>query len=236
MLTLGEVQEADKAVMAALGLPLEFLYGGLTKAGMEGTLVLIQNQLQAHADALSEYLDWYDGWFSRYLGWGLTPMSFLPVQLVKDSESKQAITQLAMGQSPVVSLNTMNERLELELDFEKERERRMEEALAEARLQANIQNKMKQMQQSLAAQAQAQAQGQAGLNYDPQAVIGKAEEIVQSFAQMDEGTKRSTLHDLQVTDYVMYSVVVQRMEQQQIVQQHQAMQQMQGGGQPPGGA
>ena len=56
LLTLGEVQEAEKNIVAALGIPIEFLYGGLTGSGMEATLRLIENQLETHINDLLDFL------------------------------------------------------------------------------------------------------------------------------------------------------------------------------------
>ncbi len=60
LLTLGEVQEAEKNIVAALGIPIEFLYGGLTGSGMEATLRLIENQLESHINDLLGLLQWMD--------------------------------------------------------------------------------------------------------------------------------------------------------------------------------
>jgi hypothetical protein len=46
---------------------------------------------------------------------------------------------------------------------------------------------------------------------------------------MDEGMKKSRLHQLQVEDLVMYAVVIQRLEQAQTSNQQQAKSQMAGG-------
>jgi hypothetical protein len=51
--------------------------------------------------------------------------------------------------------------------------------------------------------------------------------------QMDPGSRKSQLSSLQAEDYVMYSVVIQRLEQMQLDQKNQAMQQMQGQMGPP---
>jgi hypothetical protein len=66
------------------------------------------------------------------------------------------------------------------------------------------------------------------LTYDQQAVIGQADGIAQQFMQMDPGTRKSQLASLQAEDYVMYSVVIQRLEQLQLDQKNQAYAQSQG--------
>jgi hypothetical protein len=68
LLTLGEQQEAEKNIVAALGIPMEFLYGGLTKSGMEATLRMIENQLQTHINDLKDLIQWVDDSCAKFLG------------------------------------------------------------------------------------------------------------------------------------------------------------------------
>lgn len=232
MLTLGEVQEADKAIMASLGIPQEFLYGGLTKAGMEGTLRLIENQLQNDADQANNLLQWYTDKFSAYLGWERIETGLTPLKMVDDTEIKQILLNLATGAtggSTPVSLTTAMEKIGINL--QDEREKRLQEQLDEMRFNQKVQAEVTKLQNTLSQQVAAQVAGAAGLNYDQQAVISKADGLAQQFMGFDEGTRRSQLHDLQVTDYVMYSVVVQRLEEMQNSQMHDMQAQTQG--QPP---
>ena len=109
------------------------------------------------------------------------------------------------------------------------------------RFQQDLQAEVKKMQNTLAQQVQAQmAQGQQPLQYDQQAVIGAADDQVQQLMQMDPGMRRSQLHQLQIEDYVLYSVVINRLHDQQTVSNRQAIDSANGGGagaaQPPANA
>ena len=231
MLTLGELQEAEKNIMAALGVPQEFLYGGLTKSGMEATLRLIENQTQNDADDMNDLLQWYTDKISKFLGWERTDTSLTPLKMVDDTETKQTLISLATGASPIVSLTTMAERLGIDLD--RERDKRLQEALDEAKFQQKLQVEMQKMQNTLAQQVQQQATSGQGLNYDQQAVIAQADNIAQQLMQLDPNTRRSQMHSLQTEDAVMYAVVVQRLEDAQNAQTAQAKAQTQGMGGVP---
>jgi hypothetical protein len=222
MLTIGELQEAEKSIMAALGIPQEFLYGGLTKAGMEATLRLIQNQTQGHADDMNDLLQWYTDQMSRFLGWEKIEAKLTPLKMVDDTESKQMLINMATGQTghQYVSMTTVCDRLDIDLD--EEREKRLQETLDEARHQMRVQNEVKKLQNNLAQQVQAQANNAQGLNYDQQAVIAQADQIVQQLMGLDPGSRRSQMHSLQAEDAVMYAVVVQRLEDMQNQQGAQA--------------
>jgi hypothetical protein len=235
MLTLGEVQEAEKNIMAALGIPPEFLFGGITKAGMEGQLRIIENMLLGHSDDLNDLLQWLADKMAKFLGWERIDVKLSPLKMVDDTETKQQIINMATGangQAPVVSMTTMAERLGL--DLSEERDKRKQEALDEAKFQQELQSEVQKLQNTLAQQVQQQIQGVQGLSYDQQAVIGKADEIVQQLNGIDQNTRKSQLHALQVEDAVMYAVVIQRMEALRNAENAQLrMQAEQGGGAQP---
>lgn len=239
MLTLGEVQEAEKNIMAALGLPPEFLFGGLTKAGMEGNLRLIENQTQNHADDMNALLSWYVDQLSRYLGWERIDASLTPIKLIDDDANKNLLIGMAIpqeGGQKRVSMTTIYDRLGI--DGKKEQELIKQEALNDMRMQNELQFEQAKMQQTLQAQVQATMQGQAGLAYDPTAVHQQAMQVAQQLAGLDDGTRRSQLHQMKTTDYVMYACVIQVLEDQQTAQTQLAKSQVeqQTGGVPGGGA
>jgi hypothetical protein len=49
LLTLGEVKDAEDNIIAAMGIPREFLYGGLSFTGSAITLRMLENQLETYA-------------------------------------------------------------------------------------------------------------------------------------------------------------------------------------------
>jgi len=227
MLTLGEVQEAEKNIMAALGIPAEFLFGGLTKAGMEGTLRMIETQLQGHTDDMNTLLQWYADQFASFLGWDRVDVKLTPLKMVEDTETKQLLLGLATGANgmpQVASLSTLASRLGI--DLTEEREKRKQEALDELRFQQELERDRAKLQNTLAQQVQAQISGAAGLQYDPQQVMAKADEAAAQMMQMDSTQRRSELHRLQTEDFVMYACVVSRLEDLRNQQLQQAAQQV----------
>jgi len=236
LLTLGEVQEADKAIIAAMGVPPEFLYGGLTKAGMEGNLRMIQNQLQSDTDSLNDLLQWYTDRVAKFLGWERIETELLPLKMVDDTETKQMMISFATGQAgaQMVSMTTVAEHIGFDLD--EEREKRLQEQLDETRHQMKVQAEVQKLQNTLSQQVQTQAAAQSGqgLGYDQQKVIAAADGIVQQLMQTDPGSRRSQLHSLQMEDMVLYAVVIQRLEDAQNQQTQQAKSQMGAGGAPQG--
>lgn len=225
LLSLGEVQEAEKNIVAALGIPIEFLYGGLTGQGMEATLRLIENQLETHINDIKDLLQWVDDNCAKFLGWERIAVDMKPFRMTDDTVQKQTLIQMWMQGiqtgAPIVSNQTIAELNQI--DLAQEEERIKQEALDRVRQQQDIQIEVDKIQNNMAAQIMAQAQQAAGgAGYNPQQVIAEADQIVGRLLTLDEGTKKSELHSLQMEDYVLYSVVVQRLEHHNTLQKNQA--------------
>jgi hypothetical protein len=220
LLTLGEVKEAEDGIIAAMGIPREFIYGGLSFTGSAITLRMLENQLLTYTSELNELLQWVCDRSMKILGWGQMNVELVEFKLIDDVQQKQLMLQLNQGGQQLISNTTVAELNDF--DLKKERDRRLQEQLDEVRFQQEMNLKVQKLQQSLAQQVQQQAMMGQGLQYDQQKVISDADNIVQQLMGVDPGTRRSQLHALQVEDFVMYSVVIQRLEQMQTSQAQEA--------------
>ena len=214
-----EIQRAEDNIIASMGFPKEFVYGGLSFTGSSVTLRMLENQLESSVFQINRLLKWVADSLGLYMGWPELEVKLGDFKMVDDIQQKQLIMQL-FGQQ-VVSKTTVAETHSIDLPEEQERVKN--EMITDARMQQEIQFEMEKLQQDLAQQAKSMAQqGQPpGLNYDQQAVIAQAEGLATEFLNMDDGTRRSQLSALQAEDYVMYSVVIQRMEQLRLDQSRQ---------------
>jgi len=221
LLTLGEIQEAERSIIASLGIPQEFLYGGLTRSGMEATLRLIENQLETHINDLKDLLQWISDSCAKFLGWQKIKVDMTPFKLTDDFTQKQFILQLYMqGQQSgrqIISDSTVA-RLN-GIDIDKEEDLIKQEALASVRRQQELTNEINKIQSNAAQQSQAAAQQ--GTTYNQQQIIAQADQIVQQLLYMDNSLRKSNLEALKVEDFVLYSVVIQRLETQQSTLQGQ---------------
>ena len=221
LLTLGEVKDAEDNIIAAMGIPREFLYGGLSFTGSAITLRMLENQLQTYTNHLNDQLNWIILQVSKVLGWHVVEGEFTPFKLIDDTQQKQMIMQLnQMNQS--ISTTSL---LELhDMDIWEERKKRKQEQLDEARMSMELQKELQKLQTTLAQQAsqEAAAGGGSGLSYNPQQVIARAEEILSTLSQMDQGTARSHMDHLSQEDPVMYAVVKDRKDTQDQMAKQQA--------------
>lgn len=212
LLTLGELQEAEKSIVLSLGVPMEFLSGGLGQTRGEITLRMIENQLQTHIENLNTLVQWVERKIALFMGWESVRMRLADFKMIDDVENKQLKLQLWSQQ--LMSNSSIAEMLDIDLDHE--RKQRREDTLADARAEQETQIALQKQQQSLSAQAQQQAmQGQGQLSYDQQSIISHADEIAMDLAQYDQGTQTSRLDSLKGEDGVMYAVVRWRLEQMQ---------------------
>lgn len=223
LLVLGEIEMAENNIIAGMGLPREFLFGGLSFTGSSVTLRMLENQLLTHAKDLNDYLQWIADKIGDYMGWQRVNVALVPFKFIDDVQQTSMLMQLDQVYG-FLSKGYWAERHEV--DLEKEAERQMQEQLDDQRRQLELQKELETLQNSLAQQAQGAASGGAGLNYDQQVVIGEAQALAQQLAQMDDTMKRSNLSALQSEDFVMYSVVVQMLEQFRTTQMAEARAQM----------
>lgn len=240
LMTLGEVQAAEDNIIAAMGLPKEFIYGGFSAMGSGIQLRVLENQLVHQTGDLNDLLQWITDKSAKQLGRGSCQVSLAPFRFIDDVQQKALLLQLNMADpttGPWLSQRTLGEAFDI--DPTDEREWRQQEALDAARAAMKLQTEMQKLQNNLGAQARSQAaMGQQPMSYDQQAVIAQADQIVQQMAGMDEGSRRSQMHALQSEDLVMYAVVKERLETQNTLQNHEAITAMrqQGAGDPAGGA
>ena len=85
-----------------------------------------------------------------------------------------------------------------------------------------VEQEVKKIQENAALEAEQMADQQGPQGYNQQQIISQAENLVQELMGLDQGTRKSKLHELEVTDYVMYSVVIQRLESLQQTDKQQA--------------
>lgn len=212
LLTLGEVKEAEEDIIVGLGVPREFLYGGLTLAGSGVSLRMLENQLETDAAEQNGQLRWIIKQVSAILDWKPVKAKFVPFKLVDDTEQKMAMFQLQQILGGKISDDTMG--MPFKVDPAKEREKKMQEQLDDMRMQMELQRKQQKLMTSASQVAQTEAANGQGLGYNPQAVIAAADQVVQQLSSMDPGTRQSQMDHLSQEDPVMYAVVKERMEAQ----------------------
>lgn len=233
LMTLGEIKEAEDNIIAALGIPREFHYGGLTLAGSGISLRLLENQLETDAAQQNDQLEWIIEQVASVLRWKPVRAKFVPFKLVDDTEQKAALMQLQQVLGAPLSKDTML--TPYNIDLAAEREKIKQESLDQLRGDLELQRAQQRIMTSASQQAQQAAMQGQGLGYNPQAVLAQADQMVQQLSSMPPGDRKSQMDHLSQEDPVMYAVVKDRMETQATMLRQQAVSQATQGqqGQPP---
>lgn len=228
LLTLGEVQEAEKNIVLSLGVPMEFITGGLGQTRGEITLRQIENQLQTHIEDLNDLIQWIEDKASRFLNYKTIRVRLADFKMIDDVENKQML--FSMWQAQKVSDTRMAEALNL--DLEAERKQMIEDKLADARAQMKLQTQMDKLQNSLSSKAQqmsAQSQQGGPPQYDQQQMRAMAEQTLEPLLQLDEGSQQSRLDALEGEDWPLYCMVRDLLQQAKTDQNAQAVAESRGG-------
>lgn len=226
LMTISEVQEAEKNIILSMGVPPEFLTGGLGNNKGEITLRMLENQLQTHIEDLNKLVAWLERRLSTFLCYQSVPTRMADFKLLDDMEQKQML--FSLWQAGKLDDSRMFE--SLDIDPKLTRERRKQETIDETRMQMETQAAVQKLQSSLAAQAQQKAMQGQGTSYNIQAVVQAAQEHAMQLGSLDEGMRKSELASLQSSDPVMYACVVQQLEQINTSQEAQARSQVRQGG------
>ena len=223
LLTLGEIKEAEEEIIAGMGIPREFLYGGLSFTGSSITLRMLENQLETYTANLNEQLNWIISQSANILGWKPAEAKYMPFKLIDDTMQKQTVLQLAQTTMQISNSTLFDLH---DIDINEERKKRLQEALDETRFQMDLQRETTKIQTSLSEQAHLEAQSGTGLGYNPQAVLAQAEGLVDQIAAMDPSMQRSTMSQLSQEDAVMYAVVKDRWQTRKSMENQQALAQV----------
>ncbi len=238
LMTLGEVQTAEDNIIAALGIPKEFIYGGFSAMGSGIQLRVLENQLIQQTGDLTDLLQWITDSVARLLGWATIEADLAPFKLVDDVQQKQmllSLNQTSADGQPWVSQHTIG--AAFEIVPEDERDLLKQEALDKIRFQQEIQQEVSKMQNTLSQQVQTQQMmGQQSMTYDPNALMQQAQPLAEQLMQFDPGTRQSQLRALKVKDYGLHAVVSSLISDQTTAQNAEAIAQYrQGGGAAAGG-
>jgi hypothetical protein len=226
LLTLGELQQAEENIVLSLGVPIEFLKGGLGQTRGEITLRMIENQLRVHIENLNGLIEWTEERASSFLRWASVPMKLADFKMVDDSENKQLTAQMwAAGK---ISDSTMADAIDKDLTHE--RKQRRQDALDDARAETETQLAIQKQQQSLSLQSRQQAmRSSGGQSYDPAQVFAANTPLAEELVGMDPGTRQSRLDQIKTEDGVAYAVLRVLLEQIQQNQEAEMKAQTRGG-------
>jgi hypothetical protein len=217
-----EIEQLEANIANSLGIPIEFIKGGLSYTAQGSSLRLLENQLARLAANLDDVLEFVVGKVSAILDKDRIKISLVPFKIIDDLAEKSAIIQLAMSGPDKISSGTLFELFNL--DSVTEQKRIENEQKESVKQQIEMQNYQQEVASSIEERARSAAQmsNNQFANINQQALMQEAQQYVEQMMQMDEGTRRSQLDEMAKTNYIMYSTVKALLDMNQGKQMYQA--------------
>lgn len=94
MMLTGEIESASGTILAGLGVPKEFLFGGLTWSGGNASMRLLENSLLRYMEGQCDLLNWVIQQVASFMEWPLVEASFKPFKMADDLQRKSFDLQL----------------------------------------------------------------------------------------------------------------------------------------------
>jgi hypothetical protein len=157
LLLTQEIQTWSEHIMSGLGVPREFLLGGMSYAGTNVSMRMLENQFISFILRHKQLANWVMKQVAGYMGWPEAEIRFKPFKMADDIQRKAYLFQLNQAQK--VSDSTLLADADLDQTQEdeimlKETEKRLEASKKQQLAMAEIQGEA----QVTMAKAQAKAQ------------------------------------------------------------------------------
>lgn len=94
MMLTGEIESSSGTILAGLGVPKEFLFGGLTWSGGNASMRLLENSLLRYMEGQCDLLNWVIQQVAAFMEWPLVEASFKPFKMADDLQRKSFDLQL----------------------------------------------------------------------------------------------------------------------------------------------
>lgn len=229
LMVTNEIQQAEEVIVTSMGVPKEFIYGGLTHAGGSVTLRMLENLIFTYVDQLTEFNQWVTDQVCDFANWKRVTVGMTDFKLIDDIQQKQMVGQLFQAKS--VSETTFLK--SMDIDPEHERKQMVEDAVSQAKMQQEIERRLKEIKSDLSQKVDQQMDGNP-LKYDPNAVLQVAQQEAMTCAQMPEEQRKKRLEQLKAQDPVLEIVVQNVLTQIHRQQKQQGATVQTAGAQPQG--
>ena len=142
-----EIEITNKEISGGMGVPVEFVFGGLSWSGSSVSLRTLENHFLLYRRLLLRFINWAKNRIRLYLGMPDVDIGFTEFKMADDIQRKQIVIQLNAANK--ISDHTML--TELGFDYDDEIDMIEKETVERNRIQ------------SLTMKAQSEAQGEAGI-------------------------------------------------------------------------
>lgn len=214
LLVAQEIQQAEEAILLSLGVSRELLSGLTNWTSSTVGLRMLTNTLQSYVGQIEGVIEWIVGKVTSYLGIETRKVTLEPFSLMDDDVFKTSMINLAS--SDKVSMTTFFETFGQ--DYSKELDRLKEEKVLVAKNSIETNFEVEQAQ-ILAGKDIGNKISDTGGDYKK--ILDEAQQYAEQLYTADEGTRRSTLHQLKMDSYPLYLMVAKLLEEYKHGSQHE---------------
>lgn len=201
-----EIEASNSDIIMSMGIPEEFLRGGLSFTGSSVTLRMLENSLAPYVAEIESLVQWITDRVGNYLSWGRVEVTLSDFKLVDDVQQKSLLFSLhEMGVlAPSSLMSTMG------FDAKEEREKIIKDRVETLRMENEIFHQEQELRDNISEQARMGSGGPG--RYNPNAIQAEAAHVVQELGAMDPQSAQHRLTQLRDSDYVMWAVVAKMWE------------------------
>lgn len=224
-----EIRAWSEHIIAGMGVPQEFVFGGLSYSGSSVSLRMLENQFSNYRSLHTHFLQhWLIPKIARFMGWSEISIHLREFKMADDMQNKQLL--ISMNQMQKVSDEELLaefglDALEESRIIEKELRRRMELQRLQTVLTTEIQNEVQastmkaqsklqnQMMQSQGGMAQPMGQGDPSQGGAPESVnvMDLADSYAKKLAGMEPQEQAATLQRIGQSNPQLQQLISQKM-------------------------
>lgn len=225
-----EIRSWSEHIVAGMGVPQEFVFGGLSWSGSSVSLRMLENQMLTYRVAHEHFLKYFlIPNISRFMGWSQITVAMKPFKMADDMQHKQMLLSMAQMRK-IADKTLLAEFGRVAVDEAKLIEQEMAQQMTIRRLDgiqqatiageqmlvsANYQMKAQQLQ-ARAQQAQSEPPPEAG--QDPQREQ-HAEALASRLSHMAQHEQTRALASIQQQDSALAQLVQAKLQQQNVAAQ-----------------
>lgn len=205
-----EIEAYSDMILSALGIPREFISGGLAYNGSSVSLRILQNELLDLVNGLETIVNFIIDKISNFIHKKKIRIKLIPIKLIDDAQEKQLM--LSLLQAGKVSGHTALNFFDI--DYRQEQSRIEKEQKEDIRRQLEMQQYQQELSTSLEDKIKQESMMENSniWNINQQAILQQADAMVQQISQLPYGEKKSKLDGLEKENPILYAVVKWRLE------------------------
>jgi hypothetical protein len=165
LLLTQEIQIWSEQIMVGMGVPKEFLLGGMSYAGTNVSMRMLENAFLSYIGRQKQYANWVMQQVAAYMGWPCARVKFKPFKMADDLQRKAYLFQLnganKISDTTLLADSDLDQEDENEIMI-RETDKRIEAMRTQQIAMATIQGEAQQIMMKFQAKAQ-QTQQQAML-------------------------------------------------------------------------